>query len=400
MNLIRLLPDNEYESVVVLPAPGSCSKQLTERHVRIEYIRFHRFPFHEERYAAGIRSYRVKLAWHLRELRALIALFFSLPLQYIHIKNLIRRYRPGIIHINSITLLAAGLAARSFGVPVIWHVRDILADNWPGKWAGKLISRCADRVLAVSNAVAERLDRSRGNILVVYNGIDPQRFNSKLSGDEARREFGIPRDAVCIGFVGRLTQQKGFLDFLEAVPAIVKIFPGAHFLAVGNFTRPGERGWLRKKFETLLTSGSTDEETLVRSRLLELNLVDRFHLTGPRTDVPNLLAAMDVVALPSYSEGFCQTVVEAMAMRKAVVSTRVAAIPELIEEDRDGILVNAGEPGQIADACIRFLQNPLFARECGLNAEKRAKEFFTIYQGPRRIETIYQEFLTKKSTTP
>ena len=395
LGLIQHLPGDRVQPVVAIPGTGGVQSRLSGLSIPFEVAYLHRFSYHEERYAAQGGLFRVKLYWHLLEIKALLALLLSLPAQYVSLKRLIEKTKPDLIHINSITLLAAGLLARRWDVPVVWHVRDILAKNWLGRWAGVLIPKSADRVVAISRAVAGRLDNRQGNIVVVYNGIDLYRFRTERSGAEARQDFDIPSDAPCIGFVGRLTQQKGFVDLLETAPAILKAMPAVHFLLVGSFVHAQGKGKLRQFMDAILLYRSANDESAIRKRIDELGLASRFHLTGPRSDVPSLLAAMDVVALPSYSEGFGLTVVEAMAMGKAVVSTCVTAIPELLKHGRHGLLVEPGNRDQLADACIRLLQDTPLAYNYGKNARRRAS-VFTLDREARCIQVVYEKLLHKE----
>lgn len=395
LDQLQRLPEH-FRPVVALPGPGSFSARLTELRIPFEYVQLNRFPFHEERYVAQARLY-VAPYWCILEAKALASLLLSMWSQHRIINKLIAKVRPGLIHINSVTLLGAGILAGRKNIPVVWHVRDVLAETWLGRWAGWLIPRHADRVVAVSRAAAGRLDCSKGNVIFVYNGIDPQRFNVNASGAQVRREFNIPPGAPCIGYVGRLTQQKGLLDLLEAAPAILKAIPDTHFLIVGSFARFREGSRLRAFFDRFLRSHPEDSEEAVRMRIRQFGLESRFHLTGPRPDVPSLMAAFDVAALPSYSEGFGLTVLEAMAMGKAIVSTRVTAIPELLRHGRHGLLVEPGDRRQLADACIRLLRDPLLASRYANHAQRRARCALTVEREARCLHAVYDAVLNKKT---
>jgi len=376
--LLEHLPSSRYQPVVVLPGQGSFATFLKEKGIPVYFEPLMRFPAVTETF-----FYREARFKTLRLLKEIVFLLLSLQSRRKRWKSLIQSWQPDIIHINSVTLIAEGWALSGSKVPLVWHIHDIFSHRWIGQWAGNMIPEWANAVIAVSKAAGARLNASRGNVHVIYNGIDLREWQIQQTGTRTRvrQELGLPPDAPCIGFLGRLTAAKGFFDLVQAAPRILAHFPNTHFLIVGS--EPTKGNWM---------------PSLTRTEVSRLNLGNYFHFVGQQRNVKDFIEAMDIVALPSWSEGFGYTVVETMAMGKAVVASNATAMPELIVHGETGLLVEPHNPSQLADACLQFLKNKELALSCGKNAVCRVQRFFSADVTARNIENIYQELLkeTKK----
>lgn len=244
-------------------------------------------------------------------------------------------------------LLVAGLAGWWTGRPVLWNLHDLLTaehftplNRWGAVWAANVF---ADHVIANSVA-SERAFRSAGGrtpTSVVYNGIDPAPFDAlpPNAGQALRSELNIG-EAPLVGVFSRLAAWKGQHVLIEALARL----PGVHALLVG---------------EALFGSDRTYALTL-RQRVHDLDLADRVHFLGFRTDVPALMAACDVVAHTSVApEPFGRVIVEGMLARRPVVATRAGGALEIVEDGRTGRLVPPADP----EALMRALSDLLHAPE-------------------------------------
>jgi glycosyltransferase involved in cell wall biosynthesis len=221
------------------------------------------------------------------------------------------------------------------------------------------------------------------------------RFRIPEEPGDIRKQLGIPENAPCIGFVGKIMHSKGVYDLVEAAPSIVKEAPDTHFLIVGGAPagkqvpssfRASMRNFLRPPFPY----GQLER---IQRRVRELNIEDRFHFTGSRSDVSSLLTGMDIVALPTWTEGLGLTVIEAMWMGKPVVSTTIDAIPEVIDHEVTGLLVPVRDVHRLAQACLHLIQNPSLAREMGQRAQKSVQSKFESKTYSTRIMCIYDTLI-------
>lgn len=186
----------------------------------------------------------------------------------------------------------------------------------------------------------------REKVTVVPLGTDLHRFDpSRFNAAEARASFGLPCDTTIVAVLGRLDPGKGQEVLLRAIPDVTERHSKLLFLIVGDET-VGEPGY--KKVLTTLCAG-LGVEAWVRF----MNFTD---------DVPRLMAAIDVLVLPSFSETFGLVLIEAMAMEKAVVATNAGGVPEIITNNQTGLLVKPRDEASLADALNHVLDDDSLRR--------------------------------------
>jgi glycosyltransferase involved in cell wall biosynthesis len=177
-----------------------------------------------------------------------------------------------------------------------------------------------------------------------------------------------------IGLVGRLDHWgKGHKELFTAMAQIRERHP-VHALIVGGGRR-------------------TDE---VRQLATSLGLAGEVHFLGPRRDVPDLLKAMDIFVLPSYSEGVSLALLEAMAAGLPVIATEVGGLPEVVEHEKTGLLIPPRDVEALAGALGRLLADPAWARQLGANARAHVRKHFSLDRLGREINEIYEELVEKK----
>jgi len=289
--------------------------------------------------------------------------------------RLLRRERPAVFHAHMSSPVACkwGLAAA-----VLARVSAVLGTVQVGAyepdrssyWQLRALARKVDRYLAVSGEIAaelvERLGWPAEKVEVVYNAVDVERaavaappgLRAQLGGSETRPLVLTP---------ARLNAQKGHGVLLEAIAEV----PDALFLLAGDGP---ERGALE-------------------ARAAELGVAERVRFLGRREDVPQLLAACDVFALPSLYEGSSLAVLEAMAAGTAIVSSAIGGTEELIEDGRSGLLVAPGDAPALAAALRRVLGDPALREGMAARARERVDAGLRREQNAVRAAEIYRELL-------
>jgi glycosyltransferase involved in cell wall biosynthesis len=239
----------------------------------------------------------------------------------------------------------------------------------------RLIAPLVDAFVAVSHEDARRMAEIEkippSLIEVVPNGI-PEPVAP--SGHDVRAELGIDADTPLIGSICVLRPQKAVQTFLEAVAILRRTVP-VRALVVGD-------GPERGRLEQLAA---------------ELGIGDATTFTGRRDDVPDVLAALDVVVSSSVFEGSPLALIEAMAAGKAIVATRVGGVPDLIEDGRHGRLVEPGDPARLAAAIEPLLADPGLRRELGERAARRQRAEFTLEATIVRLQELYETLLAGKT---
>jgi len=290
-----------------------------------------------------------------------------------------RRVRPDVVnpHLFRSTAVAAPVArvAGIRGVVETYHGREAWRQGplRGGFAADRLVARLVTRVIAVSRGAADFLVRGKGypadKIVVIPNGRDLTRFVPGSHRDAVRKELGIDRGAPVVGVVGRLETQKGHVFLIDAWPDVMRAHPDARLLLVGE--------------------GSLREPLAAQAR--RRGVADSVMFTGYRADVPRILDAIDVLALPSLHEGMPLTVIEAAAAGRPVVATAVDGTPEVVREGQTGHLVPASDPPALARALLALLGDPAEASRMGREACRWAHERFDIDVHVEATARVYRE---------
>jgi glycosyltransferase involved in cell wall biosynthesis len=229
----------------------------------------------------------------------------------------------------------------------------------------------ADRVICVSRSVAEDVAAREGlgdrAIEVIENGAT--KTEARYSREEARRLLGLPPEAFVIGCVASHIDRpvKGITHLAGAAPEILRRVPDAWFVIVGG-----------------RSPGSPVEGEMQRRQIMH-----RVVLPGYRDDVADLYPAMDVLAMPSLSEGLSIALLEAMRHSVPIVATRVGGNPEVLVEGETGFLVNVGDAVALADRIIALAEAPALREAMGRAGSDRFERVFNINQTARRYEQLY-----------
>lgn len=302
---------------------------------------------------------------------------------YSDLLELIRQRDVDLVHAAGMKgILLGRLAARAANVPAVIHLHDTAP---PGRLLGALQRSLADSTtlcLTISRAVARCATRDfgipPGRVRTLYNGIDLKGTLPVEASERARvrasvrRELDLPEESAVVGIVGRLVPEKGHKVVIRALESLQGVPPPFRLLVVGE-------GPERAACEGLVARNGLGE--MVR-------------FTGHRTDVPRLLLAMDVLAVPSHREGLSYSILEAMAAGVPVVASRVGGIPEIIRDRENGLLVRPGDPEALAVA-LRELSGSSSLRESLADRGRSTAEEFSVERHMEGLLAIYREVLQR-----
>jgi glycosyltransferase involved in cell wall biosynthesis len=279
----------------------------------------------------------------------------------------VKRENIDLIHAHLTRAAYIGYFTEKYtGVPIVTNVH--VANN---DVVYRKLARRNNRLVAVSNYVAGML---HGNgvperyVDTVYNRTDFADIAPVGRPEDVKRDFGIEPDRRLIGLVGRICRDKGQVEMIHAMASVRSEHPNAHLMLVGKVDEP-----YRPEVQAAIESEG---------------LAGHVTLTGLRHDVPRLLDALDLSAMPSYMETFGVAAIEAMARRKAVVATRVGALPEVVRDGQTGILVDLRSE-QIAEAVSYLLANRPICEEMGATGRRIVEQKFTLDKMVGRFEQIY-----------
>ncbi len=288
-------------------------------------------------------------------------------------RRILKSFRPDIVHTHGGTAGFTGrIASKLAGVQGTVHtyhgIHYLHYRDWVRRTAFRaadfLLKRWTSRLICVSKSdfdagcKAGIVDPVKA--VVIRNGIDVGEFSRRITGKRKRERV--------IGTIGRLHIQKGHRWLIEALPAVRRQIPGAVIEIVGD-------GELRAELEQ--QAGSLGAGAQVR-------------FLGERTDIPALLAGMEIFVLPSLWEGLPLVLLEAMAASRPIVATGVDGVLEVVEDGKDALLVPPGDATALAEAIILVLKKPALARQLASRARKKVCREFDIQSMISEIAGVYR----------
>jgi glycosyltransferase involved in cell wall biosynthesis len=293
------------------------------------------------------------------------------------VRELCERQKPDVVHTHGYRpdVVDAGVA-RGRGIAVISTCHGFIDAGFKGRiyqWAQRQALRRFDAVIAVSEPIAGRLldaGVARSRIHLVPNAFAAAK--EVLSRDAARRELGLPMDRPVIGWVGRLSREKG--------PDV----------AIDAFARTALAG------ASLAVIGTGPDEASLRARAEVLGVADRVLWCGAVPDAGRFFPAFDAFLLSSRTEGAPMALLEAIASTVPVVATRVGGVPDIVDGD-SGLLVENEDVEAMAAALAQTLTDPGNARARAVSARQLLDTRFNIEEWLSRYESIYRSVLRIKS---
>lgn len=363
IHLIRALDTDRFEPVALLFAEGPLNARLRDMGVEVHALDL-------DASVADVRKDTLKGGGLVRQL-----LQPSTPGFIAKLRRFMVDRHVDLVHTNSLKSdLLAGTAARLAGRPLVWHIRDRIADDYlPAAAAKAFRTACRilpHRLIANSHATLETLRLpSAADIrgVVVHDGIPP------TSEPIAPYDWAEP----VIGLVGRLSPWKGQHIFLDAAAIVRRSAPNARFLIIGA-----------------ALFDEREYEAEVREQCRRLGLDDLVTFTGFTEDVLGAYRRLTILVHAStVPEPFGQVVLEGMMEARPVIATRGGGVTEIVLDGRTGVLVPMSDAQAMAAAILELLADPNRAEAMGRAARARAIDSFSIDRTARGVEAVYDSLL-------
>lgn len=296
------------------------------------------------------------------------------------VKNFIEAEQIDIVHAHGTRALSNTFwAAKRLGLPIIYTVHgwSFHADQSPimktYRTLGEkfLINRSDVTVCVSENNLKEGqqlFDMSRAT--VIKNGINLDKFSRENTYKDIRKELGIAKDALLVGYIARITAQKDPITFLKAIVSVPAEL-NMHFLMVGE--------------------GDLKEEALKLAG--QLNILHRITFVDFRQDIPDILNAIDIYCLPSLWEGLPIGLLEAMAMGKAVVATAIDGTKEVVVHMENGLLMPPSSPETLAKSLVLLATDNNLREILSFKAHQTIQDKYNVGNMTRQVEMLYQKVL-------
>lgn len=332
-------------------------------------------PLYQRARELGIEAYALDMR-HKLDIHVIKSIF-----------QLIKEKEVQILHTHGVRANLVGrLAGLQAGVPVtVTTVHSVLEYDYPGlldrlinSWTEKATWRLVDRFIAVSQLLARNLQRKgikQDKISLIYNGIPlPENPPAAEERENLRQELGIGIQQPLLGVIGRLHPVKGQKVMLQAAARLAA----------------------RGKDFTLLLAGEGQQRQELEKLAAELELSGKVHFLGFRSDaVEKIMPTLDMLIIPSLSEGCPLVALEAMSRKIPVIASQVGGLPELIEQGVSGLLVPPGDPDELAERILWLWERPQLGRELTEAAFRRVQEKFSLARMVADTQKVYFELLAR-----
>jgi glycogen(starch) synthase len=284
--------------------------------------------------------------------------------------------------VNSLVSYAAVRAAHRLGIPVVWHIRELFADqkgelHWPTSWARpwirRVISQSATALVVNSNTVRRNVlgANALGNITVIPNAVPDSFFHYELSKEEARKTLQLPGDVPLVGFPGTLRPVKAHHVLLDAIPKILSAIPDCVFPITG------------------VNDSDYSRDLIKQAQVSEFG--DRIVFTGAVADMQAFYRACNVCCIASESESFGRTAVEAFASRTPLVSTTSGGLNDIVNHDVNSLAVDFGSAAQLSRAVVKILEDGSLAACLTKAAFEEANELYSQAKCAQSVTSVIRD---------
>ncbi|MEM2093589.1 MAG: glycosyltransferase family 4 protein [Candidatus Bathyarchaeia archaeon] len=243
--------------------------------------------------------------------------------------------------------------------------------------------RRSDMIIAVSEFTKKEIlknydDVPSGKIRVIHNGVDVERFSPAKDKSAFKRKFGFRNEDLLILYVGRLYSRKGLPTLIEAIPKVAGKFNDVKFIISGK--------------------GLKDEENKLRCYAKKLGVEEKLIFLGyfPDEALPDLYRAADMFVFPSIYENLPFAMLEAMASGLPVITTTVGGIPEVIQDGKNGFMIDPYNSVALAERILYLIENPKVAYEMGFSGRETVERKFSWEGITRQVLQVYIEAIAKR----
>lgn len=350
MRLIHKLDPTRYRSIVAIPAQGPLVDDYEKIADQVKIIPINPI----------IRTYNPFI---------LTKIIFGFFISVWKLYRLIKAEEVDIVHTQMILVLTADIAARLAGVPCVHTVNSIWASpNEEVLWQllARIVYRLANIVQVRSNDIASMYIDEKGDLLkkvvLIHDGVDTEIFHPQNSGLEFREDIGIDKNNILVGTVARLHPQKGIESFLEAAQVVLHKRPDVRFVIVGDVSLESQ----------------IDYKVFLIEYAKDLGIYEKVIFTGARSDVPHVMAGLDIFVLASVREAFGIVLIEAMATGKPVVATAAGGPLDIVDNNVTGLLVPPNDSTALAKAIVKLSDNLDLREKMGIAGRRRVEKLFSL----------------------
>jgi len=297
-----------------------------------------------------------------------------------HLYRILKKFKPHIVHTHNWGSLCEGtIGAKLAKVPIIVHgEHGTIQKSRSNILIERFFLRIVDQVLSVSEMHRNKMNKIIGfpqkKIKVMLNGVDTERFSPIKKNLLIRAALGIRKDEIVIGTVGRLVKVKNQAMLILSFSRLSKNCSNIKLLLIGD-------GPLKENLLILAAS---------------LGIASNVLFLGKKENIPDILQAMDIFALPSISEGLSNTILEAMSCELPIVATDVGGNSEIVKNGITGYLVPSNDIEAMTKALSDLISKPDQRKQMGIASRKITMSCFSLKEMVENYEKLYLSLIAKK----
>lgn len=292
--------------------------------------------------------------------------------------NKINQEKYDLVHTHLIHADLYGMiAAKITGVKVIVSTRhndNLFRRKFPWNLLINFNIKLANHLICISESLKQFTikyeDTPKDKVTVIHYGFNPKNIQGNCNW---RKEFNWDEETKIIGIVARLIEQKGHSTLLKAMSQVLPQFPNTKLVIIGD-------GILRQSLQEY-------------SEKLGIN--SQVYFLGYQQNAAEMMGGFDIFIHPSRWEGFGLVFLEAMAANLPIIATNVSAIPEIVEQEKTGLLVPKDDHQALANAICKLLSNPTLAKKMGEKGRKKLEKYFTVDVMAQKTANLYEQLLSK-----
>lgn len=325
------------------------------------------------------------LPYLLRSIKDMIKTYYSVAPYWIN------TIKPDLIHLNTSSLIAWAAVAHKKNIPVIWHIREPLAQGYFGirRWLIKKgVEKFASAILPIcKNDAQPWINNAKTHI--IYNAVDQRLFDFNINPNHFLEKHKLNPNTPKILFLGGLSKEKGTLLILKFFETLLKKIPEAQLLIAGYFDLSSQTPFIKKFFPAYH----------YRKKVFQcfFKIKNNIILLGPSNEIPEAIAASNIIVFPATKGHFARPIIEAGFMKKPVIASNLAPLNELVIHEKTGYLIDQKNITIWTKQLAMLCQNREKAKAIGEAAYHFCLKNFELTNQLHKIGSIYQHhFLNKK----
>jgi len=301
------------------------------------------------------------------------------PKAFITLRKILKRENPDILHcVMFHSNILGRISAYKCKCKVISFQLSVLSTNYIGNFIDRLTQGLVDSYMVNAYSISNFIQGygiKKNKISIFYNLVDYDRFNEKIDPMDLKNELNLPNLPI-LTMVANFKKQKDYPTMIRAISEVQKK-RDVIFLALGTGL----------KFEN---------EMMKVQKLIKNLKLKNIYLLGFRDDVPEILAITDIWVCSTLFEGQSNSLLEAMAMKKPIITTDIPENSEVLKNNVEALLVHKKSPQSMAKAIIRLLDDQELSNKLASNAFKKVKKYYNISNTIKQLENLYSTLLEDK----